>query len=326
MPRVNDRQVRKPASVLQAASCARYFDKDIAINGRTIAHQRQRSAFLPHSYCKRAPAPMAPLDALPADVLTKCLDFVPFYEVHTTAKQVSRGLRSAARRALTKGRWRPLKLFCARGRDELFAAFELTGDNTVNTVNRWAKPVISDATRALLREAWALDAGECLLEVASWPPPEERFGPHIMSLEGAIRFLDVVVPSIDGLGQIMKAIACDRVRRVQPRYTSGDWVDIAPEGWMCGLINMWFSKVHFLNHDTDTPRLTLLQESQADLGLFTWADPEAAAMFLLRRLDSFVYNSYMRRTLQEWPNRREGELLAEVAEETLPANGWNPDP
>ena len=45
---------------------------------------------------------MAPLDALPVDVLTKCLAFVPFNEVHTTAKQVSRSIRSAARRALQR--------------------------------------------------------------------------------------------------------------------------------------------------------------------------------------------------------------------------------
>ena len=274
---------------------------------------------------------MAPLDALPADVLTKCLAFVPFDEVHTTVKRVSRGLRSAARRALTKGRWRPLKLFCARGRDELFAAFELTGDITMNRVKRWAIPVISDETRALLREAWALAPGECLIEVASWPPPEEKFGPHIPSLEGAIRFLDVVLPSIDGLGQIMKAIACDRVRKVQPRYTSaGDYGSEGPEGWICGLINMWLSKVHILSHDTDTRRLTLLQESlvqsQADLGLFTWDDPKYAARFFLRRIGCYVYDAYARRTIQEWPNRREGELLAEVAEEILPANAWNPEP
>ena len=271
---------------------------------------------------------MAPLDALPVDVLTKCLDFVPFNEVHTTAKQVSGVLRSAARRALTRGRWRPLKLFCARGRDELFAAFELTGDNTMNRVKRWAIPVISDETRALLREAWALAPGECLIEVASWPPPEERFGPHIPSLEGAIRYLDVVLPSIDGLGQIMKAIACDRVRLVQSRYTSP--YDYGSEGrsafWCTGLINMWLRKIHSLNHDTDTRRLTLLQESQADLGLFTWDDPKVAARFFLRRIGCYVYDAYARRTFQEWPNRREGELLAEVAEETLPANGWNPDP
>jgi hypothetical protein len=264
---------------------------------------------------------MAPLDALPVDVLTKCLAFVPFDEVHTTAKQVSRGLRSAARRALTKGRWRPLKFLCARGRDELFAAFELTGDNTVNNEKRWAKPVISDETRALFREAWALAPGECLLEVSSWPPPDENFGPHIMSLEGALRFLDVVVPSIDGIGQIIKALACDRVRRVQPSYTTAD-LGLGPEGWTGGLMNMWLSKIHSLNHGTDTRRLTLLQESQADLGLFTWDDPRAAARFLLDRSHCFVYDEYMRRTFQEWRNRREGELLAGVADAIFPANPW----
>ena len=89
---------------------------------------------------------------------------------------------------------------------------------------------------------------------------------------------------------------------------------------------MWLSKIHILNHDTDKPRLTLLQESQADLGLFTWDDPRAAARFLLDRSHCFVYDEYMRRTFQEWRNRREGELLAEVADAIFPANAWNANP
>ena len=46
---------------------------------------------------------------LPPELLERCLEFLPFEEVHTNAKQVSKAMRSAARRCLTRGRWRPLK-------------------------------------------------------------------------------------------------------------------------------------------------------------------------------------------------------------------------
>ena len=46
---------------------------------------------------------------LPPELVERCLEFLPFEEVHTNAKQVSKAMRSAARRCLTRGRWRPLK-------------------------------------------------------------------------------------------------------------------------------------------------------------------------------------------------------------------------
>ena len=167
---------------------------------------------------------MAPLDALAVDVLTKCLEFVPFDEVHTTAKELSRGLRSAARRALTRGRWRPLKLFCARGRDELFGDFELiTGTRFDDPTDgsTYARPVVSDQTRSLFREVWALEPSEVLFEIWGWPvvAAEERYGTHVECLEGAIRFLDVVEPSFDGFGRIVGAIS-DRARWAVLQTTS----------------------------------------------------------------------------------------------------------
>ena len=51
------------------------------------------------------------LSNLPVDLAARCLEFSKFDEVHENAKQVSKALRSAARRALTRGRWRPMKLF-----------------------------------------------------------------------------------------------------------------------------------------------------------------------------------------------------------------------
>ena len=68
------------------------------------------------------------LQSLPRELLSLCLEFLPFAEVQPyepkrersyfglrrilDAKRVSKNFRSAARYALTRGRWRPLKLFC----------------------------------------------------------------------------------------------------------------------------------------------------------------------------------------------------------------------
>ena len=46
---------------------------------------------------------------LPPELVERCLEFLPFEEVHTNMKQVSKAITSAARRSLTRGRWRPIK-------------------------------------------------------------------------------------------------------------------------------------------------------------------------------------------------------------------------
>ena len=51
------------------------------------------------------------LSNLPVDLAARCLEFLPFDTVRGAkrgVKRVSRGMRSAARRALTRGRWRPI--------------------------------------------------------------------------------------------------------------------------------------------------------------------------------------------------------------------------
>ena len=260
---------------------------------------------------------MAPLDALAVDVLTKCLEFVPFDEVHTTAKELSRGLRSAARRALTRGRWRPLKLFCARGRDELFGDFELiTGTRTGTRFDdptdgsTYARPVVSDQTRSLFREVWALEPSEVLFEIWGWPvvAAEERYGTHVECLEGAIRFLDVVEPSLDGFGRIVGAIS-DRARWAVLQTTSnGAWAD----EWAKCLLVQWTCKILELRGSPDEMQLFL--ELQPDLGLFTWSEPKAIARWIVRDIWQFcpTVAEFVR---DGWRNRREAEVLVAVAEE-----------
>merc|ERR1719174_107611 len=144
---------------------------------------------------------MCNLDALPVDVLTKCVEFLPFDETHTTAKRVSRGLRSAARRALTRGRWRPLKEFCKIGYSELFGETILvTVPSDATEGFEFSRAVVCDQTRDLFREVWALEPSEVLIEMANWPTPPDG----LQMTEGAMRFLDIVEPSIDGFGRIRR--------------------------------------------------------------------------------------------------------------------------
>ena len=50
---------------------------------------------------------MSTFDDLPPEVVEKIVVFLPFAEVHAEIKQVSKATRKVARRALTRGRWKP---------------------------------------------------------------------------------------------------------------------------------------------------------------------------------------------------------------------------
>ena len=55
------------------------------------------------------------MDSLPPLLVQKCLEFLPFAEVHAGVKQVSKATRKAARMALTRGRWRPFRYVSEQG-------------------------------------------------------------------------------------------------------------------------------------------------------------------------------------------------------------------
>ena len=134
---------------------------------------------------------------LPPELLERCLECLPFEEVHTNVKQVSKEVRSAARRSLTRGRWRPVK-------------YVLENAIVTNALER--PPSAAETTR--FREAWALDPGLVLLELNLlwrnekdshendidpgnfWAWNRQQFKPSVA------RFLALVEPSIDGLGRL----------------------------------------------------------------------------------------------------------------------------
>ena len=85
---------------------------------------------------------------LPPELVERCLEFLPFEEVHTNVNQVSKEVRLAARRSLTRGRWRPIKYVL---------------ENAI-VANALERPP-SAAETAQFRDAWALDPGLVLLEL-----------------------------------------------------------------------------------------------------------------------------------------------------------------
>ena len=100
------------------------------------------------------------------------------------AKQVSKDVRSAARRALVV-HWRPIRFVAERGYDLVRAL-----RNTSVTVDA--------AALATFRAAWELDPGLVVLEISNFAQYSHR--------REAAKFLSLVEPTIEGLPRVVAAI------------------------------------------------------------------------------------------------------------------------
>merc|ERR1712072_73609 len=118
-------------------------------------------------------------------------------------------------------------LFCEQG----LAA--LSGDT----------PPSSDQTKAMLRSAWATEPSVVLLEIASWPAMRPAEGElHANYLDATIRFLDVVEPSLDGIGRVIAAFGPETVRsglRCWRGWSNPPHI-FAGKIWIEGLLCQWF--------------------------------------------------------------------------------------
>ena len=125
---------------------------------------------------------MASFESLPTEVAQKCVEFLAFGEVTewpTEVKSVSRGLRKAARWALTRGRWRPIRFVSEHGLDTLK---KLRGG--LNSLD--------DGVAATFRAAWALDPG-LVMRVIREDMVDDYHGDAYQAV-----FLNIVEPSIEG--------------------------------------------------------------------------------------------------------------------------------
>ena len=138
-------------------------------------------------------------------ILQRVVEFLPIEQLYKekshTVKAVSRAWRTAARRALTRGRWKPLRTLEDRG--ELIC----TDDSHFDPEARRAFD--RDA-----REAWALYPGEALLLILNWN--------HHVARD---YLLLVTEPNKQGFGSIVaafeKALLLGRSRTISTRYQLG---------------------------------------------------------------------------------------------------------
>ena len=157
-------------------------------------------------------------------ILQRVVEFLPIPSStcsRNTVKALSRAWRTAARRALTRGRWKPLRTLEDRG---------VIGSET------YYEQLEPEARRAFdrdAREAWALYPGEVLLMLISeW------------STSAACDYLSLVVePTKQGFGSVVaafeKATQLDRSSIGAILYLLGQWMRQAmpgslPSSWSGG--------------------------------------------------------------------------------------------
>ena len=154
------------------------------------AHKSQEST--PAGFC-----------ALPQELQIRSIEFLSLAEA-SLAKQLSKGTRASARRALTRGRWRPVcevaknaqaTIEGVMGHKEVYNLVD--GANVART-RTWQERLagLSDASRALFREAWALEPAEVFFILNFWSRE---------SYHEAYLFLCLVEPSADGLRRVLAA-------------------------------------------------------------------------------------------------------------------------
>ena len=264
------------------------------------------------------------LRVLPREVLARCIEFLPFDHA-LVIKQVSKELRSAARRAIAHGRWRPIKFVAERALDLVSAM-----------------PVPA-AALSTFRAAWELDAGLVVREIAEWNGP----GGGMPS-----QFLQLVEPTIDGLPRIVAA--CERTQRFIDSLT-GTSIDDEDQRhlrdshirWQpVHMLVKWSERVGrplMLDFDKDDDeghedRLYIAtwfnERSEYDAehygsalfgsGLEAWNDPKLAVRFVFNLMEkeldpymgeggSFVDMSDHRRWARDWEDRAKADAFEEAA-------------
>ena len=139
--------------------------------------------------------------ALPQELQIRCVEFLALGDAASLAKQISKGTRGAARRALTRGRWRPVCEVARNGKatiEGVMGGYWKIDGNPQAGKRTWQERLagLSDASRALFREAWALEPAEVMFIINLWTRE---------SYHEAYLFLCLVEPSADGLRRVLAA-------------------------------------------------------------------------------------------------------------------------
>ena len=258
------------------------------------------------------------MDSLPPLLVQKCLEFLPFAEVHAVVKQVSKATRKAARMALTRGRWRPFRYVSEQG----LAVCAATGAGALKLDTDTFTVVCDDAASALpaparkaFQEAWALEPSLVMRIIClDWDTEleeEDEEGRHQAC------FLRIVEPSIDGLSRIVGACEC--------AYSGCTWETArVSTRFFPRMLFFWWA---LIGQRKPEP----LQESSAvGDGLEDWADFERTVNFLGVFIDTWEYHIGMggfehRATARAWSANwvdREKASRFVAAAEALDEEEW----
>ena len=238
---------------------------------------------------------------LPPEMVQKCLEFLPFdkliergawaWEAHSrrrgidgdrSLKSVSKAVCAAVRRALTKGRWRPIRYVAEQG-----LAVCAAGDLGWPLTNRRGEGAFADPPPAaaceIFREAWALDPALVIrIIIFDWntypargPPPANLIPSKAKHGVYQGRFLWIVEPSAAGLSRVVSALEATYV--IQGELG-------APVFFPHFMLYMiWMAHPRILGTPGDTGKLV-------GIGLEAWADSQLAGEFAANyMLDNLYY-------------------------------------
>ena len=229
-------------------------------------------------------------ESLPPEMVQKCMEFLPFdkliergawaWEAHSrrrgidgdrSLKSVSKAVCAAVRRALTKGRWRPIRYVAEQG-----LAVCAAGDLGWPLSNRRGEGAFADPQPAaaceIFREAWALDPALVIrIIIFDWntypargPPPANLIPSKATHGVYQGRFLWIVEPSAAGLSRVVSALEATYVIREE-------WG--APVFFPHFMLYMiWMAHPRILGTPGDTGKLV-------GIGLEAWADSQLAGDF-----------------------------------------------
>ena len=199
---------------------------------------------------------------LPRELLQRSLEFLPVREVYCEAQLISSEFLSASRRALTRGRWRPMALF-SKEAEEHRNRFEYGTD-----LSSWHET---------FKEVWALEPGEVFLELAIWDN-------YRYAALRAGQFLKIVEPTIEGLPRIVAA--CELAQEAYDGDNGivrlvGSWARSLGQQLRLGLPPRPGDHQRLLDRDAE--------DQLFGLGLERWTDPNLAASFVRDVLESDGY-------------------------------------
>jgi len=209
---------------------------------------------------------MSTFDDLPPEVVEKIVEFLPFAEVHAEIKQVSKATRKVARRALTRGRWKPFRYVAEQGPRICVNEQCLRSDRP-------------GAGSAGFREAWELDPALVVTLICDWDLGwigVDTSNPLYNGLYHA-RFLSIVEPSAAGLSRVVSAfegtyliqsLALDESNGSNYRWRFFPF----------NLLQSYMRKIVELAGPPSDPFFSKA-EPLIGIGLEAWAEPYLAARF-----------------------------------------------